>query len=83
MINILSMAEKTVTELINSYRSSKQNDVHYVNIIGRKNGSDENYFSVSVNIYDLSAFYHALSGLKSHLFDYFIVEPVFFKDSLF
>lgn len=77
------MAEKKVTELINSHRYSKQHDVHHVNIIGRNNGSVENIFSVSVNIYDLSAFYHALNGLKGHLFDYFIVEPVFFKDSVF
>lgn len=83
MINILSMAEKKVTELINSYRSSKQYDVYHVNIIGRNNGSVENIFSVSVNIYDLSAIYHALNGLKDRLFDYFIIEPVFFKDSLF
>lgn len=44
-------------------------------IMGRCNGSSENVFSVVVDRYDMSAFYHFLHELENtNSFDYLIIE---------
>lgn len=48
-----------------------------VSIIGRKNGSDNNLFSVVCDLYDMSAYVDYLREIEAGKYDYLIIEPVF------
>lgn len=54
-----------------------------VRFLGRKNGSSENVFNVEGNCFDMSCYVDSLRAMYDGLFDYMIIEPVHFKDSLF
>lgn len=51
---------------------------HRLQIMQRKYGDDRNYCIIECDLYDMSAFYHAIQILYDNLneFDYFVVEPV-------
>lgn len=50
----------------------------------RKNGCSENLVSCEANIFDMTAYVDLLRELlENDDFDYLIVEPIKFKDSLF